>query len=102
MLSMLAVDMACQQQVQSAADLKEGKASCILEIMAPPLSQQEVVVHAGQALPWHQVKVELRLLAQIQLDHHLGKEGGMLLVVASCPILLHGVAASRAQPRYNI
>lgn len=57
--------------------------------MAPALSEQEVVVDAGQALPGHQVKVELWLLIQLQLTHHGGKEGGVLLVEAASAILLY-------------
>lgn len=57
--------------------------------MAPALSEQEVVVDAGQALPGHQVKVELWLFIQLQLTHHGGKEGGVLLVEAASTILLY-------------
>ena len=52
------------------------------------------MVHAGQALPGDQVKVELILLVQSQLLHHLGKEGGVLLVVAACAILLQRTRSS--------
>lgn len=81
--------MVCKQR-KGAADLKEGEAASIAQVVAPALSQQEVVVDAGQALPRHQVKVELWLLVQLQLAHHGGKEGGMLLVEAACAVLLHG------------
>ena len=57
--------------------------------MAPALSEQEVVVDAGQALPGHQVKVELWFLVQLQLAHHGGKESGVLLVEAASAVLLY-------------
>lgn len=75
-------------------DLKEREAASISEVVPPALCQQEVVVHAGQALPGDQVKVELILLVQTQLLHHLGKEGGVLLVVAACAILLQRTRSS--------
>lgn len=61
--------------------------------MAPALSQQEVVVDAGQALPGHQVKVELWLLIQLQLAHHGCKESRVFLVEAASAILLYGSTA---------
>ena len=69
--------------------LKEGEAASITQVVAPALGEQEVVVDAGQALPGHQVKVELWLLIQLQLAHHGGKEGGVLLVEAASAILLY-------------
>ena len=52
------------------------------------------MVDAGQALPGHQVKVELGLLIEAQLPHHGGKEGGVLLVEAASAILLFDSASS--------
>lgn len=78
----------CGQALRQAAHLEEGEAASIAQVVTPALSKQEVVVDAGQALPGHQVKVELWLLVQLQLAHHGGEEGGMLLVKAPCAVLL--------------
>ena len=40
-----------------ARHLKEGEAAAVAQVVSPPLRQQEVVVHARQALPRHQVEI---------------------------------------------
>ena len=68
--------------------LEESEPACVSQVVTPTLSEQEVVVDAGQALPGHQVKVELWLLVQLKLPHHGSKEGRVFLVEATSAILL--------------
>lgn len=81
--------------------LKEGEAASVAQVVAPALGEQEVVVHAGQALPRHQVKVELWFHIQVQLTHHGGKEGGVLLVESASPVLLRKIWKPVAAVAYD-